>query len=111
MALAKRQGKPKQAAQTPRIRAADDPPPLRHRRSLLAEPINDPVGPGRGRCLRRVGKSNRDEETAGGAGCEVDGPVVCSDDALHDGQPEADPDVFVGARAFCSALEGFGEGR
>lgn len=59
----------------------------------------------------RAGKSNRDQETASGAGCGVDGPVVCPDDAVHDGQPEADPDVFVGAGAFCSASKGFGESR
>jgi NAD(P)-dependent dehydrogenase (short-subunit alcohol dehydrogenase family) len=63
------------------------------------------------RCLPRGGKPNRDEETAGGAGCEVEGPVVCSDDAVHDGQPEADAGVLIGADALCSALEGFGEGR
>ena len=60
---------------------------------------NDLVGPAGGRCLRRAGKSNRDEETAGGTGCEVEGPVVCSDDAVHDGQPEADAGMLVGAYA------------
>ena len=33
-----------------------------------------------------------------------------ADDAVHDGQAEADAGVFVGAYAFRSALEGFGEG-
>ena len=50
-------------------------------------------------------------ETAGGAGDEVEGPVVGADDAVHDGQTEADAGVLVGAYAFRSALEGFGEGR
>jgi hypothetical protein len=36
---------------------------------------------------------------------------VCSDDAVHDGQSEADAGVLVGAYAFCSALEGFGVDR
>lgn len=34
-----------------------------------------------------------------------------ADDAVHDGQAEADAGVLVGAYAFRSALEGFGEGR
>jgi hypothetical protein len=36
---------------------------------------------------------------------------VRSDDAVHDGQPEADAGVLVGVYALRSALEGFGEGR
>lgn len=32
-----------------------------------------------------------------------------ADDAVHDGQAEADAGVFVGAYAFRAALEGFGE--
>lgn len=69
------------------------------------------VGPARGRRLRRARKPNRDEEAAGGAGCEVEGALVCSDDTVHDGQPEADAGMLVGADALCSALEGCGEGR
>ena len=80
-------------------------------RSTSGLPRNGTPPRSGGRCLRRAGKSNRDEETAGGAGCEVEGPVVCLDDAVHDGQPEADAGMLVGAYAFCSALEGFGEGR
>jgi hypothetical protein len=59
--------------------------------------------------LPHAGKPDRDEETAGGAGDEVKGSVVGADDAQHDGQAEADAGVLVGAYAFRSALEGFGE--
>ena len=63
------------------------------------------------RCPWRAGKSDRDQQTARGARCEVERPVVCSDDAVHDGQPEADAGMLVRAYPLSSASEGFGEGR
>src|SRR5690349_24008193 len=63
------------------------------------------------RGLRRAGKSDRDEQPPGRTGREVERPVVCPDDAVDDGQAEANTGMLVGARAFRAALEGLRERR
>ncbi len=59
----------------------------------------------------RLRKLDFDQETAGGAGDEVEGLVVGADNAVHDGEAEAEASVLVGCVRVLSAPEGFGEGR